>query len=272
MVSQEEILAQLDNLKKKNRRYLEPGDFREKLPVKLKTKRYGRTAVENQRRYGENLLKSSKIATDTSSTIARNREEYQNMVAQEKALAKAQKALANAKAMKRQVVKGPDNVVNVPRPVKTPQYYSVGGGGGPGRPGMSIPSGGGNPTPGLGNVSTSNVTTVRTPYGPITVNPQAADNFVGFLKALKATGYNVTSLGSHNIRNIAGTNTPSLHSYGLAIDINPSQNPDRYGQVITNLPKGIGRLAAKYGLVWGGNWNGSYKDPMHFSIPYNGTK
>jgi hypothetical protein len=114
--------------------------------------------------------------------------------------------------------------------------------------------------------------TVGSPYGRITVNASTADNFVGFLRALHRTGYRVTSLGSYANRNIAGTNTRSLHSYGLAIDINPSANPVAYGKVITNLPKGIGRLAAKYGLAWGGNWNGSKKDPMHFSVPAYGTK
>lgn len=114
--------------------------------------------------------------------------------------------------------------------------------------------------------------TVGSPFGRITVNASTADNFVGFLRALNKTGYKVTSIGSYANRNIANTNTRSLHSYGLAIDINPAQNPVAYGKVITNLPKGIGRLAAKYGLAWGGEWNGSKKDPMHFSVPAYGTK
>lgn len=116
------------------------------------------------------------------------------------------------------------------------------------------------------------LSTVGTPYGRITVNSTAADNFIGFLRALSKTGYKVTSIGSYANRNIAGTNTPSLHSYGLAVDINPTQNPVAYGKVITNLPKGVGRLAARYGLAWGGQWNGSKKDPMHFSVPAYGTK
>jgi hypothetical protein len=106
----------------------------------------------------------------------------------------------------------------------------------------------------------------------LTVNRSMADNFIGFLSALSRTGYKVTSLGSYANRNIAGTNRKSLHAYGLAIDINPGSNPVAYDKVITNLPKGIGRLAAKYGLAWGGAWNGSKKDPMHFSKPWFGTK
>lgn len=104
------------------------------------------------------------------------------------------------------------------------------------------------------------------------VSQRYAPLFQGFLNALTRKGYKINSLGGYANRNIAGTSTRSLHSYGLAIDINPSANPVSYGHNVTNLPRGIGKLAAQYGLVWGGNWNGSKRDPMHFSIPYRGTK
>lgn len=106
----------------------------------------------------------------------------------------------------------------------------------------------------------------------VQVNKSVADDFKAFLRALKRTGYDIHSIGGYANRNIAGTNTRSLHSYGLAIDINPSANPVTYGRRSTNLPRGIGRLAARYGIAWGGNWNGSKKDTMHFSFPYFGTK
>ncbi len=271
MVTQDDILAQLEQLKKKPRDYLSPKDYRAFLPNKLAVKQHNTSRKANLEFQRGNILDKSNTVSETSDIMHRNKKDYEQMLANEKSLAAAQKALKKAKNMKRPVVQQPDRTVNVP----IPQYPVTMPGKQKGQ-NFNIPqgalAGGGNPTPGLGNVSTTNVRTVRTPYGPITVNPQAADNFQGFLKALAGTGYNVTSLGSHAVRNIAGTNTPSLHSYGLAIDINPSQNPVRYGSVVTNLPKGIGRLAAKYGLVWGGLWNGSKKDPMHFSIPYNGTK
>lgn len=107
---------------------------------------------------------------------------------------------------------------------------------------------------------------------PVHVNSQVAPIFRSFLIDLLNTGYKIHSIGGHADRNIAGTNTPSLHSYGFAIDINPAQNPVTYGKIITDLPKGIGQLAARYGLAWGGAWNGSKKDTMHFSVPYGGTK
>lgn len=118
------------------------------------------------------------------------------------------------------------------------------------------------------------LTTFRLPGMPnsVTVNKTVAPLFRGFLHDLIKSGYNIQSLGSHNIREQAsGSGLMSLHSYGLAIDINPTQNPfqDASGGMKENMPPGIARLAAKYGLVWGGGkqWQ-SIKDPMHFSIPY----
>jgi len=105
------------------------------------------------------------------------------------------------------------------------------------------------------------------------LNRSVAPKFMGFLEALYAKGYRPSVIGSHAERNIAGTSTKSLHSYGLAIDIDPSKNPVTWnGQNITVLPPSVGALAAKYGLTWGGDWTGSKRDTMHFSMPYNGTK
>lgn len=76
-----------------------------------------------------------------------------------------------------------------------------------------------------------------------------------------------------NYRKILGTNRLSLHSKGLAFDINPAQNPyNRYqsGQIVISEPFGSvynpnlpGTLNAEHPLVafminrgweWGGNW------------------
>lgn len=104
-----------------------------------------------------------------------------------------------------------------------------------------------------------------------TVNASVAPKFQGFLKALWNTGYRPKSIGGYNNRNIAGTNTKSLHSYGMAIDIDPSRNPIYYNGTggRHGLPANVGALAAKYGLSWGGNWKRT-KDYMHFSVPYGG--
>lgn len=104
------------------------------------------------------------------------------------------------------------------------------------------------------------------------VNPVAVKPFRGLLNDLWKAGYRPKVIGSHNDRNIAGTNTPSLHSHGLAIDIDPGLNPvTRNGKMITALPKNVAAIARKWGLDWGGNWR-SYKDPMHFSLPHGGRR
>lgn len=70
-------------------------------------------------------------------------------------------------------------------------------------------------------------------------------------------------------RTIAGTGTPSFHSYGLALDINASSNGrglsgyGRAGQYV--IPGEVAhRIASSLGMEWGGDW--SYTDPMHFEI------
>jgi hypothetical protein len=134
--------------------------------------------------------------------------------------------------------------------------------------------------------------TVSTPAGPQVVDIQPCDtsnivsiNFLGssvqihrqFAPSLQRIDarwrqmpnrYRVTSVGGYNCRNIAGTNRRSNHAYGLAVDINPAQNPhtfpgDRnYGA--TNMPPSFVQLFTSEGWGWGGNWNSS-KDTMHFS-------
>lgn len=81
---------------------------------------------------------------------------------------------------------------------------------------------------------------------------------------------------------IKGTKIKSYHSYGLAIDINPLQNPQiKRGKVfpdnafynptkpgtITKDSK-IVKEFLKRGWSWGGNWRSS-KDYQHFEKRYN---
>lgn len=70
-------------------------------------------------------------------------------------------------------------------------------------------------------------------------------------------------------RNIAGSGTPSFHSYGLAIDVNAPQNGRGlagYGRSGTGVIPGelAHSLAGKLGMEWGGDWD--FTDPMHFEI------
>lgn len=119
---------------------------------------------------------------------------------------------------------------------------------------------------------TSSLTTVNFLGGRVTVNKQFAASVQRIDAAWRAKGgqsfYRVTSIGGYNCRNIAGTNRKSNHAYGVAIDINPAQNPhtkpgsSNYGQ--TNMPPAFRQLFLNEGWGWGGNWKSS-KDTMHFS-------
>jgi hypothetical protein len=90
---------------------------------------------------------------------------------------------------------------------------------------------------------------------------------------------------SFNDRNVAGSNTISLHAYGAAIDINPRQNPYiiRQGAAIVIKPAfgadyvqrfkpfpGMAEQAvsifARHGFaIWGGEWTNP-KDYQHFQL------
>jgi hypothetical protein len=91
---------------------------------------------------------------------------------------------------------------------------------------------------------------------------EAAPAFEGLLRDLVARGYNPTSSGGFNYRNIRGSNRLSQHAFGTAIDINAAANA--LGSTRTDIPDAAA-LAAKYGLEWGGNWKGR-PDPMHFEF------
>jgi hypothetical protein len=55
-----------------------------------------------------------------------------------------------------------------------------------------------------------------------------------------------------------------LHSYGIAIDINPERNPQTgRGEIQTDIPQKIIDIFRKYGFIWGGEWVGE-RDAMHF--------
>lgn len=90
-----------------------------------------------------------------------------------------------------------------------------------------------------------------------------------------------------NFRTIAGSSIISMHSYGLAIDINPLQNPyliiDENKSQIDIYPKAgihflnrhniragmlepVVEIFSKHGLVWGGTWNNPI-DYHHFQVP-----
>jgi D-alanyl-D-alanine carboxypeptidase len=87
-----------------------------------------------------------------------------------------------------------------------------------------------------------------------------------------------------NCRFVAGTSRWSMHAYGLAIDINPIENPYVAGDHVSP-PAGrpfadrsrdakgmvhdgdeVVRAFAAIGWEWGGDWSGGVRDYQHFSV------
>ncbi len=121
----------------------------------------------------------------------------------------------------------------------------------------------------------------------------------GFLREVQDGGYRINDAIAYNFRctsntrkDCSGLSSTSLsyHSWGLAIDINVSANPELTytpgsGQrtacevpMKTNIPQWVVQTAEKWGLLWGGyGWSGGcaspsatkssiLRDPMHFEF------
>lgn len=86
---------------------------------------------------------------------------------------------------------------------------------------------------------------------------QAFRNLIktGFVKELK------TWDGCFNIRKKRGAATPSLHSWGVAIDLNAAWNG--FGKPPT-LSAGFVKCFTDAGFDWGGSWTKA--DGMHFQL------
>lgn len=230
----DELLEQHKRRREQTRNYKAP-DFRQFAPQELKTDWKPQPFYEEQQNA---VLARSRAATEIALEKARNKAAYRAMIAARKA---ARRARNNAVAYQQQNF----------------NTFPVGGGGNYG------------PLKGVG--VGANLATVNWRGHSLTLNRSVIGRFTGFLNALYKTGYRPASIGSYSNRNIAGTSMKSLHAYGLAIDIDPGRNPVTWnGQNITALPPGVGALAARYGLKWGGSWQGSKRDTMHFSVPWGG--
>jgi hypothetical protein len=132
--------------------------------------------------------------------------------------------------------------------------------------------------------------------GQIIVNKEIADDIVEIFKVIEETRFpvekvvpiaeydwsdeksmNDNNTSSFNYRFISGSRILSMHANGLAIDINPKQNP--YVKNGTSIPAGseyklnnigtikpdskIVKLFKEMGWTWGGDWK-SLKDYQHF--------
>ncbi len=81
---------------------------------------------------------------------------------------------------------------------------------------------------------------------------------------INAFGYNVFD-GSYNPRNIAGTSTPSVHSYAAAMDWNAAANPQHAPLSQTKFKEDSLIVFAfkAEGWIWGGDWSPASIDAMH---------
>jgi hypothetical protein len=82
-----------------------------------------------------------------------------------------------------------------------------------------------------------------------------------------------TVSGSYVWRTIAGTERPSMHSFGIAIDIDARyanywmwDTPNRMGKFTfkNKIPHEIVAIFEKQGFIWGGRWY--HYDTMHFEF------
>ena len=91
--------------------------------------------------------------------------------------------------------------------------------------------------------------------GPLT---QAFTNIIdrGLISQLK------TWNGCFNVRKKVGASSQSLHSWGIAIDINAAWNA--FGKTPTMSPELV-QCFKDAGFEWGGDWK-TTKDGMHFQL------
>jgi peptidoglycan hydrolase-like protein with peptidoglycan-binding domain len=78
-------------------------------------------------------------------------------------------------------------------------------------------------------------------------------------------GYDVRMLGGYCSRRIRGSQSPSNHSWGLAIDINWDNNPMVSGPLVTDFPSQMVTMWKSLGFAWGGDYQ-TRKDAMHFEF------
>ncbi len=76
---------------------------------------------------------------------------------------------------------------------------------------------------GHGPFDRSEMQDVKTPFGNIAVNPQAAADFGGFYNELNEAGAPINTLGSYNKRKMRWSNQWSSHSMGTATDLDDQQ-------------------------------------------------
>lgn len=267
MITQQDIEAQLRRIKdnKKRKGYMTPQDYQKFMPATL-----GIESPDETLHYArlDQIKEQGTDATRLAQTIREGRDARRMLIKKRQEMRRAKNALNQARNSQPQYTGGSTKYsgnVNFYGNYQGERDFA--------------PRWGKDNTPEVSDIKNLNpwagkhgrIVGVNWRGMNFAANEKVADIFVALLDDLYAAGYRPVSIGGYNDRNIAGTNTKSLHSYGYAIDIDPAKNPVQYGSNNHALPPNVAALAAKYGLSWGGNWN-SYKDPMHFSVAYGGRE
>lgn len=98
----------------------------------------------------------------------------------------------------------------------------------------------------------------------VTVRSEIAEMVGALLEATdKLYDLSASSTGGYNCRPIAGTNTASNHSWGLAIDLNWNDNPYT-AKFTSHIPPAVVAMWVACGWGWGGFYKGGRTDTMHF--------
>jgi len=87
-----------------------------------------------------------------------------------------------------------------------------------------------------------------------------------YAKAVEVSGYEPKSIQTFATRHIGRDESKplSLHTYGIAVDFDPQENPmGGKGSILTNKHPFV-QTFRKAGWIWGGNWR--IRDDMHFEF------
>jgi hypothetical protein len=81
--------------------------------------------------------------------------------------------------------------------------------------------------------------------------------------AIETLHYNLFS-GSFNYRPMRDGHALSMHSYGVALDFDASENPQHSTKHLFQSNSLIVTSFKAEGWIWGGDWSGTSIDAMHF--------
>lgn len=108
------------------------------------------------------------------------------------------------------------------------------------------------------------------------VNPRTVEAWKVFDHILRTHGYDADSAWAYNCRRITGGTGYSLHAYGIALDVDPKDNPylrlrtfkwsdTKFTPEQVEAVLAVKTNSGEQVFSWGGNWR-TIKDYMHWEI------